>query len=165
MQSREVGKTYPKSPMGGTPKPTINNLVSRKINETPSAAQQAISKLMTAYNSKAYAKPYAPLLYGGQNSFTTADNTDHDQTMIQAGLKNGDRLGFIARDINNNNGLEYTAGLDFGDVNRGYYESPAVKTPIGNFGYGYEQDTDFINYDPNAKAELYIQALANLLYR
>lgn len=165
MINRETGKTYKSSPMGGTPNPTVSDLVSHTITKIPSQGQQALEKLMTAYNSKAYANPYAPLLYGGQNSFTTADNTDHDQTMIQAGLKNGDRLGFIARDINNNNGLEYTAGLDFGDVSRGYYESPAVKTPIGNFGYGYEQDTDFINYDPNAKAELYIQALANLLNR
>lgn len=165
MNRRDEGKTYPKSPMGGTPQPTVSDLVSHTMTKIPSQSQQALEKLMTAYNSKAYANPYAPLLYGGNSTYTTGDGTYHDDTLIQAGMRNGDRLGFVGRDINTKNGLEYRAGLDLGDINRNYYDSEPLKTPIGNFSYGHEGDTDYVSYDPNAKAEAYIQTLANLLYR
>lgn len=165
MINRETGKTYRQSPMGGTPKPTVSDLVQRTAQKIPSQGQQALEKLMTAYNNRAYANPYAPLLYGGNSTYTTGDGTYHDDTLIQAGLRNGDRLGFVGRDINTNNGLEYRAGLDLGDINRNYYDSEPLKTPIGNFSYGHEGDTDYVSYDPNLKAEYYIQALANLLNR
>ena len=40
MQNREVGKTYPKSPMGGSPKATVKDAVYKKKPEYVSTEKE-----------------------------------------------------------------------------------------------------------------------------
>lgn len=165
MQNKESGKSYSKSPMGGTPRPQVKDTVSRTVKELPSQREEAMNKLMTAYNSKAYANPYAPLLSSGTQNYTTADGAYHDDTGIYAYNHNGDRLGFVNRDMNTRDGLVYGLGLDnVGDPNRGVYDA-SFETPVGTVGYGYDGDTTGLTYNPSLNAQKYIFALANLLNR
>ena len=160
MQNRETGKTYKKSPMGGTPSPEVSDLVNRKSSQVPST----VDKLLTAYNNKAYANPYAPLVSGGSFDYTANDGTPHIDNTYAAWLRNGDRLGFLGKDYSPD-GVTYRAGIDnMGSIDRGYYDAN-INTPIGSVGYGYEGDTVYANLTPNDQANYYIQALANLLNR
>ena len=70
-------------------------------------------------------------------------------------MSGGERMGFV----NNNNGA-LTLGLDNGNPNRSAYDG-GFNTPIGRVGYGYDGDTNYASFAPNA----YVQALLNLLGR
>ena len=160
MQNRETGKTYKKSPMGGTPKPDVSDLVNRKSTQVPSAME----KLLTAYNNKAYANPYAPLVSGGSSSYETVDGTPHVDETYAAWLRNGNRIGYLGRDFSPN-AVTYSAGIDnVGDPYRGVYDTE-INTPLGALGYGYDGDTVGATFTPNEQTNYYIQALANLLNR
>jgi len=169
MQNRETGKTYQmyNSPMGrDTGAEAMNAL---KTTLTPVQTNDTLNRLVTAYNSKAYANPYAPLLSNDTMDYTTLDGVNHRDQMVSASLRDignmgGGRLGFVRRD-ETPSGYTYGVGIDnIGDPYRGVMDKE-VRTPLGTLGYGYDGDTGYAEFSPNNQTYNYIQALANLLYR
>ena len=141
MQNREVGKTYPKSPMGGTPRPQKNDLVNRSSKPLQTKKEELVDKLVTAYNSRAMANPAAPLV-------SNAEDT------LSAYSRGGDRLGFVTKqrtpdaDVPDSRyTTRYGAGIDNLPLqgNRDY----EVNTPLGTLDYGHEGDTAYAGFTPN----------------
>jgi hypothetical protein len=147
MQNRETGKTYKKSPMGGTREPQLKDTVAKKTTRVPSEREEAVSKLLAAYNNKAYASPTAPLLaqYKGDGYNT-----------VTASNRGGDRLGFVTKDRVPDEVVpdsrwknRYGVGIDNTlPVDSGYYENN-INTPLGDFDYGHDGDTAFAGFTPN----------------
>lgn len=163
MQNRETGKTYPYSPMGGTPNnPDINDLVQRQITPIPTATAQerpqsadyiqALADLLGNAGVDA-GSTYAPLIGGG------------DMNGMYAGL--GD-LTMVANRIRKPEQNDmYAAGLNFPDDTNipNYYGE--VNTPLGLLFAGTNDGNPNINagFQPNDQTQYYIQALASLLNR
>ena len=151
MQNRETGKTYPKSPMGGTPKANVKDTVYNKgkqyvPTEKEERQREAVDKLITAYNSKAYANPNAPLMESYETT-TDFEPISHGEgvNLMKRGAENlGDRLAF-ANKWTDKYGSEYNIGTDFGNLYRGVGEV-GVTTPAGRFARGFEDDTDYLSY-------------------
>lgn len=164
MRNREEGITRQPSPMGGTVSPEYLNAIQQNTQPLPTASEDLISKLMTIYNNKAYANPYAPLLSKDSALSTTIDGVGHQDDTITAALRNGERLGFLNRD-RSENGTRYGIGLDnIGDPYRGVYDGE-TNTPLGTLDYGYDGDTVGAGFTPNAQTMAYLSALKNLLGR
>ena len=165
MRNREEGLTRSQSPMGGTPDVAPSNTLASRGYFVPNARDNVIDSLVNAYNSKAYNNPYAPILhrYSDQVPMTALDGTTFASDQINAYGRNGQRLGFVGRDVDPN-GVTYRAAHDLGDVNRGYSEN-TLNTPLGQLGYGYDGETDYGHFTPNDRTANYIKALSNLLYR
>jgi len=152
MQNREVGKTYKKSPMGGTPKASATNAVyNKKPQYVPSKSEenreQLLDRLITAYNNKAYANPSAPLMQK-INMTTDVAPYAHETgvNLMERGAENlGGRLAF-ANKWTNPYGTSYNIGLDLGNLYRGMGEV-GVTTPVGRFSRGFEDNTDYLSYE------------------
>lgn len=147
MQNREVGSTKKKNPMTEKSTPLVRDTVQRTTKEIPSKRQEALSRLVAAYNNKAYGNQSAPLV--------RAFNAD-DHNSIQAYNHNGDRLGFVAKDAipdQVNSDTRWTTRYGVGADNMmnpqsGYYEQD-INTPLGKFDYGHDGDTAFAGFTPN----------------
>ena len=83
----------------------------------------------------------------------------------------GDRLGFAAKE-GRDDGTRYGIGIDnMGSIYRGALDRE-LNTPLGIADYGYDGDTIYAGFTPNANVQqainkipnpYYIQALANML--
>ena len=152
MQNRETGKTYKKSPMGGTAKPSVKETVYNKgVNYVPTEKEareeQALDKLITAYNSKAYANPSAPMM---EKFDLTTDVYPYSHAtgvnLMGRGAEDlSGRLAFANRWVKPDS-VSYNAGVDLGNINRGVGHL-SLDTPIGSFTRGIEDNTDYISYD------------------
>ena len=152
MQNRETGKTYKKSPMGGTPKPTTTDTVYKKSanyipTEKEERQREAINKLVTAYNSKAYANSKAPLLeqYEMTTDVYPYAHEDSVNLMSRGSEDLSGRLAFANR-WKTQNGTSYNVGHDLGNLYRGMGEV-GVTTPAGRFSRGFEDNTDYLSYE------------------
>ena len=125
--------------------------------------ENAINRLITAYNSKAFGNPNAPLLHRSGIDYVT-DDTEERAYLSGYDLRDhaNNRLAFVNRDATPSR-MGYYAGIDnlnpiFGDreVNKD------IATPIGNVNLAYDGDTASVGLELN-KDNYYIQALANLL--
>ena len=165
MFNREEGIDRMPSPMGYPKALELNNLVSTTTGAVASPVSDAIDRLMTIYNSRAFANPNAPLL--SRSSTRSIDPTDistNQNDMIAALTRDGGRLGFLTRDIADD-GIRYGIGIDnMGDPYRGVYDGER-NTPVGMLDYGYDGDTVYAGITPTDKVNSYIGALANLLKR
>lgn len=124
--------------------PMTDNVEHSKVNalqtETipvKSRAEEALDKLITAYNNRAFANPSAPLV-GNINS----DNGDVRQRGYNLMSRNNGRLGMVSR-TDTPTGTAYHAAIDNGNENRGTLDA-TLNTPYGRFGGGYEQDTNYV---------------------
>ena len=163
MRNREEGITRQPSPMGAA-NPAYMNAIAESTKALPTASEELISKLMTIYNNKAYANPYAPLLSKYSGLYTDVNGNGNQEDLLTASLRNGDRLGFLSRD-RRDDGTRYGIGIDnMGDPYRGIYDGE-TNTPIGTLDYGYDGDTVYAGVTPNDKAAAYISAFKNLLGR
>ena len=152
MQNRETGKTYKKSPMGGTAKPNVKETVYNKgVNYVPTEnearEEQALDKLITAYNSKAYANPSAPMM---EKFDLTTDVYPYSHAtgvnLMGRGAEDlSGRLAFANRWVKPDS-VSYNAGVDLGNPNRGVGEV-GVTTPLGRLSRGFEDYTDYVSYD------------------
>ena len=86
--------------------------------------------------------------------------SDGKESITSAWNKNGDRLGFVAKD-KRDGGTRYGIGIDnMGSPYRGVMDRE-INTPLGNLDYGYDGDTVYAGFTPqNPYAEL----LNNLYY-
>lgn len=127
----------------------------------PVERRDALDKLITAYNNRAFGNPSAPLLQRTSTDYID-DNTDSRGYMSGVDVRNhnDDRLAFAHRDVRPNS-TGYYAGIDnlpFG----ANYVSKDMTTPLGTFGAEYDGDgTASLSYESSP----YLQALANLLRR
>lgn len=152
MINRETGKTYKKSPMGGTPNKTVKETVYNKgMSYVPTDKEvrqrEAVDKLITAYNDKAYANPKAPLLERYEMTTDVQPYAHEDAVnLMERGAENlGGRLAFANRWIRQD-GTSYNIGHDLGNLYRGMGEV-GVTTPAGRFSRGFEDNTDYISYE------------------
>ena len=128
----------------------------------PVERRDALDKLITAYNNRAFGNPSAPLLSRGGIDYVD-DNTDSRayDSNLALWAKSGDRLGFAGRNVVDGGPSMYSAGIDnlpFGER----YVNKEIATPLGTFGAEYDGDgTAALSYETSP----YIQALANLLRR
>lgn len=162
MFNREQGKTKQDNPMATMPSPVLINAIQHKTREVPTVQDKLISKLVSAYNSRAYANPYAPLLSKGNLNGYNAEGDRFEIDDLTAYNRGGDRLGFLQQE-KNPEGITYRAGIDDErDLDREWSEK-TIGTPFGDLAYGYEDGTNYAGFTPNAKTMAYIQAIANLL--
>ena len=142
MINRETGKTYKSSPMGGTPRPKVDNLMRTKI--LPSKTEELVDKLVTAYNSRAMANPSAPLMSKTSSTVEPIDGGNYLTHNVRLETRDGNRLGFIGKDTDFG-GVTYSAAHDLGNPDRGVLDV-TLNTPMGNVSRGYEQETDYLSY-------------------
>ena len=128
----------------------------------PVERRDALDKLITAYNNRAFGNPSAPLLSRGGLDYID-NNTDSRayDGLLTLKSRDGNRLGYLGNNVVDGGPTTYSVGIDnlpFGatPVNK------SVATPLGTFGADYDGDgTASLSY----KSSPYIQALANLLRR
>lgn len=136
-----------------------------ELGTEPVQRTDAFSKLVNAYNNRAYANPNAPLV--AQYGVDYVDDARDDRA-YNSGFKiftrGGNRLGFYDRDVTTS-GTKYHAGIDnltpiLGDR----YFDKEINTPFGSAYMEYDGDTlaGNINVPSNA---YYLVALKNLLNR
>ena len=126
-------------------------------------ADEMLNKLVTAYNSKAFANPNAPLLHRSGINYVTED-TDERARLAGFDLRDHDnnRLAFVNKDVTPSR-TSYYAGIDnlnpiFGDNE--YNQD--IPLPMGTINLAYDGDTASIGLE-RTKNNYYIQALARLL--
>ena len=74
---------------------------------------------------------------------------DENEASLSAWDKNGERLGFVARDKDPIGYTRYGIGLDnMGDPYRGVLDRE-LNTPLGTLDYGYDGDTVGVGFTPN----------------
>ena len=138
---------------------------TREAQPANPAADEMLNGLITAYNSKAFTNPNAPLLHRSGTDYVTND-TDERARLAGIDLRdhNNNRLAFVNRDISPTQ-TSYYAGVDnlnpiLGD---GEYNRD-IPIPIGNINLAYDGDTASVGLKMD-KNNYYLQALARLLGR
>ena len=161
MFNREEGKTYPRSPMGGSGM-GAELIDALQRSQTPvNPTGDLINRLLMAYNNKAYGSQ-APMFQKGSAAFNTVDGYPHQEDTLALMTQGGDRLGFLSRD-KSVDGVRYGAAIDnMGDPYRGIYEGEK-ELPFGTLDYGYDGDTVGAGVKLNPKSARYIYALKNAL--
>ena len=163
MFNREEGKTR-NNPMGEATALAAIDALYRSSRPYTSPRAEALNRLMTAYNRRAYANPNMPLFSKTSGALTPLEGSPIMEDLINAETRNGGRLGFLSRD-RSAEGTRYGVGLDnVGDPYRGVYDGEK-STPLGTFDYGYDGDTVAAGFTPNEKTQAYINALSKLLGR
>lgn len=168
------GKGYPSSRSQAVVRQP-NDLVSRNNNgalyagtsnesrTNPTASTQLLSKLITAYNNKAYAHPKAPMIGYSGFDYINGDGEKAYNEGIALRPNNGTegRYGFIGRDVSES-GTNYTAGIDNLPFGENVYDKSIV-TPVGTFNINYDGDTTAtLGYNSSPRS-YYANALLNLL--
>ena len=162
MFNREQGKTKQDNPMATKATPFVVNAVKRSMREVPSREDVLISRLVNAYNNKAFANPNAPLLTKGTINGYSADGSPWEGNNLTASSRDGERLGFLAKD-KSRDGIRYGFGID--NINSRYRDIPDtdINTPLGTLDFGSDYDTFAAGFTPNAQTQAYITALAKML--
>lgn len=122
----------------------------------------ALKKLVTAYNGKAFGVPNAPMLSYGSFDFVD-DNTDSRgyDSALAIRAHDGNRLGFLGKNFVDGGNTYYNVGVDNLPFGENTYNR-AVNTPFGNLEFEYDGDGT-ASLSLEGKPNYYIQALANLL--
>ena len=131
-----------------------------------SEGDKALEKLVTAYNSRAFGNPNAPLVQKFSGEYV---DDNYDSRALRSGLNlqthDGNRLGYVDRDMRVD-GTSYGAGIDnlgrlLGEDN---YFDKSLNLPLGTLDVGYDGDTLSANMNI-PRDNYYVQALYNLLNR
>lgn len=101
--------------------------------------EDTLNKLVTAYNSRAFANPKAPLLSRMSADYVT-DDTDERAYMSGLNLMNhaGNRLGFVSSNVTPQT-TGYYAGIDNLPFGANPY-SRQFSTPLGTIAADYDGD-------------------------
>ena len=116
---------------------SVQRAVSTDTREVRSKGEEALDKLISIYNNRAFANPSAPLVGN-----IDTDNGDVKQRGYNLMSRNNGRLGMVSR-TDTPTGTAYHAAIDNGNENRGTLDA-TLNTPYGRFGGGYEQDTNYV---------------------
>lgn len=126
----------------------------------------ALDRLVTAYNSRAFANPSMPLVNKSRYDYVD-DNTDSRAINNALSLysRDNNRLGTLVKNVVDDGGTYYGAAIDnlapiLGD--RDFYKE--LNTPIGTLSAEYDGDTLSGGLDVPIK-NYYLVALKNLLNR
>lgn len=130
--------------------PMTDNVERSKVNalqtETipvKSKGEEALDKLITAYNNRAFANPSAPLVQKMDNTFTDGSTQSGLNVMKRGSQDLSGRLGFAYK-YNRPGEVSYDIGLDNGRANRGVFDAQ-LSTPYGRFGGGFEDETNYLS--------------------
>ena len=108
-------------------------------------APSIMDRIINAYNNRMFGNPNAPML---QN--INADGLDGSAIRGVSVVRHGSpdlsgRIGFASKDVSQNGDTSYHVGLDNGASNRGVFDA-AINTPVGSFGGGFEDETNYLTY-------------------
>lgn len=120
-----------------------------------------LSKLVTAYNSKAFGNPNAPLMNRYGADYVTNDDERAFDSGIALSNRDNNRLGYINKDVRPGQ-TTYSLGVDNLPFGGNMYDRE-ITTPLGNIGLNYDGDgTASLNYQTSPNV-YYLQALAKAL--
>ena len=109
------------------------------IKTTPT--EDLLQRVVTAYNNKAFGTENAPLI-NYKNTFNDID--PQQMTNLSLWDRDQNRLGMLARYLRPDE-ASYDVAVDNGNPDRGVLDA-VLKTPIGRFSSGYENETNYAGY-------------------
>lgn len=128
----------------------------------PTPGEQAINKLISMYNNRAYGTPTAPLISSDSFDYTDkAGNLGSTRTYRLEG-RDGNTIGALSRSKDTTQ-YDLLASLNKPVFGNGEFDK-SLYTPVGNFSVEYDGDTLWGNYNMPSR-DYYMAALNSLLNR
>lgn len=107
----------------------------------PTAEEELLQRLVTAYNNKAFGNENAPLVSYHNQVNDIENNLD---TALTVRDRAGDRLGYVSRELRPDE-AQYSAAIDNGNPDRGMLDAE-LRTPLGKIMGGYDAETNYGSY-------------------
>jgi hypothetical protein len=122
---------------------SVQRAVSTDTREVRSKGAEALDKLISIYNNRAFANPNAPLVQKADNTFLDGSTQSGLNVMKRGSQDLSGRMGFAYK-YNSPGEVTYDIGLDNGRANRGVFDAQ-LNTPYGRFGGGFEDETNYLS--------------------